>query len=123
MGNVRDFLFKKLCEEYLDNFISKLDKKVTKKELLIAFLNTILGSELCITDTYEEEHFEDICSYYIKNSNLSEEEEGYLRFMMREDPKTYLSILKKEEKLLVREIGKVILVLVEWMDKNIEIKE
>lgn len=123
MGHVKDFLFRKLCEEYLDNLKSKLEKKVTKKELIMVILNTILGSELCITDTYDEEHFEDICSYYIKNSNLSEEEEGYLRFLMRENPKRYLLKLKSEEKLLENEIGKIMLVLIEWVDKNIEIKE
>jgi hypothetical protein len=123
MGNVKDFLFRKLCEEYLENFISNSKTKVTKKELLIAFFNTILGSELCITDTYDEEHFEEICNYYIKNSNLSEEEEEYFRFMMREDPKTYLSRLKIDEKVSEKEIGKIMLILIEWMDKNIEIKE
>jgi hypothetical protein len=123
MGNVKDFLFRKLCEEYLENFISNSKTKVTKKELIIAFLNTILGSELCITDTYDEEYFEEIFNYYIKNSNLSEEEEEYFRFIMREAPKSYLIRLKEDEKLLERELGQVLLVLIEWMDKNIEIKE
>lgn len=123
MGNVKDFLFRKLCEEYLENFISNSKTQVTKKELLIAFFNTILGSELCITDTYDEKHFEDICIYYIKNSNLSEEEEGFLEYLMREDPKSYLIRLKEDEKVLERELGKIMLILLEWMDKNIEIKE
>jgi hypothetical protein len=123
MGHVKDFLFKKLCEEYLENFISNSKTKVTKKELLIAFFNTILGSELCITDTYDEKHFEDICIYYIKNSNLTEEEEGFLEYLMRENPKRYLLKLKSEEKILEKEIGKIMLVLIEWVDKNIEIKE
>jgi len=31
--------------------------------------------------------------------------------------------LKSEEKILEKEIGKIMLVLIEWVDKNIEIKE
>ena len=122
MGHIKDFLFKKLCEEYLENFKSNMNRIVTKKELIIGILNTILGSELCITDTYDEYHFKEICDYYIKNSNLSEEEEGFLEYIMKEDPKNYLIRLKEDEKVLERGLVEVLLVLLEWMDKNIEIK-
>jgi len=46
MGHVRDFLLKKMCDDFLELFKPLTKSTMTKNEFLIVFYNFLLESEI-----------------------------------------------------------------------------
>jgi len=121
MGDVNNFLLNKKIDEYLEYFASVTKKEMRKNEYLVVLLNFMLGSELNMSHTEDQIYFNELCDYYIMNSNLTEIEIEYMRKIVKGEKKEEVKGEEKEE-----EEGegflKVLLRIVKWTEENIEIK-
>jgi hypothetical protein len=121
MGHVRDFLLKKMCDDFLELFKPLTKSTMTKNEFLIVFYNFLLESEIYMVDTENEEYFVYLCKYYINNSNLIDEEIFFMESIITEDPKNYLELFYDIENLKDSYYGKLMLPLLEYTKENITI--
>jgi hypothetical protein len=121
MGHVRDFLLKKMCDDFLELFKPLTKSTMTKNEFLIVFYNFLLESEIYMVDTENEEYFVYLCKYYINNSNLIDEEIFFMESLITEEPKNYLDLFYDIENLKDSYYGKLMLPLLEYTKENITI--
>ena len=121
MGDVNKFLLNKLIDEYIEYFESFTEKTMTKKEYIILFINFMLGSELNLNHTEDQNYFQELCEYYIENNNLTEKEKEYMWYLIKEER---IDVTKYGlDDVVDSEFLKVFIKLLEWMNKNIIISE
>ena len=120
MGDVRDFLFKKISQDLLDTFIPLTKPNMTKQEFLVIFYNFIFDYEvLYMSDVENDEYFIYLCKYYINNSNFIDKEIFFMETLITEDPKKYLELFQSIEHLKDSYYGKIMLLVLEYTKEHI----